>query len=253
MFADTQPVPFDGPAGPAVHGEFRVTDRAEIASLLRALMDGNVPLHLSTPDGAHYTSTVWAMDENAGRVSFTANVMDPGVHRVVESDEAVAVGYLDRIKVQFDAAQLMLVHGRSHCVLQAAWPRTVYRFQRRGAFRVRTLDRTSPTAVMRHPSIPEMTVSLRVLDVSAGGMALFQPHDMPALEPGIEIAGARVELDADTQFVATVMIRHVTSIQPNARGVRLGCELLGLDGAAQRALQRYIDQTQKRRRTMSLG
>jgi flagellar brake protein len=252
MFADTQPVPFDGPAGPAAHGEFRVTDRAEIAGLLRSLMDGNVPLHLSTPEGAAHSATLWTTDVHAGKIAFTANVLDPGVHRIVESDEAVAVGYLDRIKVQFDVSQVMLVHGRNHCVLQAAWPRTVYRFQRRGAFRVRTLDRTSPTAIVRHPSMPDMTLSLRVLDVSAGGMALFQPHDMPALEPGIEMAGARIELDADTQFVATVMIRHVTSIQPNARGVRLGCELRGLDGAAQRALQRYIDQTQKRRRTMAL-
>jgi hypothetical protein len=34
--------------------------------------------------------------------------------------------------------------------------------------------------------------------------------------------------------------------------VRIGCELQRLDGDAQRTLQRYIDQTQKRRRLLAL-
>jgi hypothetical protein len=48
-------------------------------------------------------------------------------------------------------------------------------------------------------------------------------------------------------------VHHISSIQPNARGVRLGCELLKLDGHAERSLQRYIDQTQKRRRLLTAG
>jgi c-di-GMP-binding flagellar brake protein YcgR len=90
-----------------------------------------------------------------------------------------------------------------------------------------------------------------VLDVSVGGCALFQPGNVPGLEPGLRIQRARVELDGETDFHATLVIHHVTSIQSQANGVRLGCELLNLDGAAQRALQRYIDQTQKRRRLMA--
>jgi hypothetical protein len=36
-------------------------------------------------------------------------------------------------------------------------------------------------------------------------------------------------------------------------GVRLGCEWQRLGGAAERTLQRWIDQAQKRRRMLSLG
>jgi c-di-GMP-binding flagellar brake protein YcgR len=35
-------------------------------------------------------------------------------------------------------------------------------------------------------------------------------------------------------------------------GMRLGCEFLALDAGTERSLQRYIDQTQKRRRLLSL-
>jgi hypothetical protein len=61
-----------------------------------------------------------------------------------------------------------------------------------------------------------------------------------------------VQLDADTDFRASLMVHHVSSVQSQAKGVRLGCELHNLSVDAQRALQRYIDQTQKRRRMMAL-
>jgi hypothetical protein len=44
----------------------------------------------------------------------------------------------------------------------------------------------------------------------------------------------------------------VTSIQPESRGVRLGCEMVNPSSDVLRGLQRYIDQTQKRQRMMSL-
>jgi len=68
---------------------------------------------------------------------------------------------------------------------RAELPREVFRFQRRNSFRVRTLPRSSPTMVLRHPGIPDMTLALRVLDVSTGGCALFLPNDVPPLSPGV--------------------------------------------------------------------
>ena len=61
-----------------------------------------------------------------------------------------------------------------------------------------------------------------------------------------------IELDTDTHFAATLQLRHVATIQPGARGARLGCEFLSLSPASQRYLQMYINQTQKRRRFLTL-
>ena len=146
----------------------------------------------------------------------------------------------------------MLVRGAKACSLQADMPREMYRFQRRRSFRVRTLGRGTPTALMRHPSIPDMQLGLRVLDVSNGGCALMLPGDVPPLSAGLEIRGVRIELDPDTRFDADLLLHHVTLIQTPSRGARLGCEFMHVQPQAQRALQRYIDQTQKRRRLLSL-
>jgi c-di-GMP-binding flagellar brake protein YcgR len=117
---------------------------------------------------------------------------------------------------------------------------------------VRTLERHSPTARLRHPAIPDMQLALRVIDVSIGGCALFLPADVPTLEPGLSLHGVHIELDADTRFGGTLLIQHLSSINARCDDLRVGCEWHSLPPDSERALQRYIDQTQKRRRLLSL-
>jgi c-di-GMP-binding flagellar brake protein YcgR len=252
MHSDTQPAAPDALGHSGANESLRVGDPVEVRALLKSLMDRGVTININGSDGSAYSTTLWTIDATQGKIAFTADLLAPAVHRLVEAEEAMAVGYLDQIKLQFEVADRMLVHGRRHCVLQAALPRELLRFQRRNAFRVRTLERSAPTARFRHPSIPDMALELRVLDVSVGGCALFMPADMPMFEPGVHINDCTLELDAGTLLRGTLVVHHVTSIQPDSRGVRLGCELLHLDPDATRSLQRYIDQTQKRRRMLSL-
>jgi len=252
MFEDTRPAPLDAMGSDDVLAEFRVTDPVEIRSLLKQLMDGVVPLNLSASDGSAYTTMLWTVDPASSRISFTADMMAHSVHDIVEADECAAVAYLDRVKVQFDVTDLVVVQGHKASVLQARLPREIFRFQRRNTFRVRTIERTAPTASFRHPGIPDMSLALRVLDVSIGGCALLQPANVPTLQPGAVIKGVRLSLDAETQIDAGLMLHHVTSTGAENGSVRLGCEIVGMSPTAQRALQLYIDQTQKRRRMMAL-
>ena len=251
MFEDTRPASLDALGTGDGLAEFRVTAPGEIRALLKQLMDDVVPLNLSASDGSAYTTTLWTLDPSADRISFTADTQSPAVHDIVEADECAAVAYLDRVKVQFDVTDLVLVQGHKASVLQARFPREMFRFQRRNTFRVRTIERTAPTASFRHPGIPDMSLALRVLDVSIGGCALLQPANVPMLQPGAVIRGVRLSLNAETQIDAGLMLHHVTSTGAENGSVRLGCEIVGLNPAAQRALQLYIDQTQKRRRMMS--
>lgn len=251
-FQDTQPAALGDDGGPDPWAPFRVTHSGEAAALLRQVRDGNVPVIVSFPGGA-WTTSLWSIDTAQGRMHFSANDNQPELQRLIDADEAVAVAYLDSVKLQFDVTGLMLVRGKQTCALQAHLPRDLYRFQRRSSFRVRPLERAAPSARLHHPAIPEMQLTLRVLDVSIGGCALLLPHNVPPLQAGTALADVSIEMDADTRFTVTLLLHHVTSIPPNDRGVRLGCEWQSISGAAERALQRYVDQTQKRRRLLSLG
>jgi len=256
MFEDTRPAEFDAAGDADAWAEFRVSPEAERLRVLRELRDGNVPVMLSSAGGDMLTTTLWALDAPQRRLSFNADAGSALLARLVESDEAVAVAYRDNVKLQFDLHGLVLVRGAMASVLQAALPTEIYRFQRRSAYRVRPPERHAPVARLRHPSMPEMMLALRVLDVSVGGCALWLPADVPPLQGGTELGELRLELDAETQFSCAATLRHVSSMgraDHSPVGRRVGCEWRQLAGHAERVLQRWIDQAQKRRRLLALG
>jgi c-di-GMP-binding flagellar brake protein YcgR len=175
--------------------------------------------------------------------------------RVVDANQAVAVAYMDSVKLQFELQGIMVVRGASASALQCALPHEIYRFQRRRSYRVRAPVRHSPVARLRHPGWPEMELALRIIDVSIGGCALWLPHDVPPLLAGTRLTDVQIELDAEARFAATLNLHHVSAMghggAGNATGVRLGCEWLELGSARERVLQRWIDRTQQRRRLLS--
>ncbi|WP_240636169.1 flagellar brake protein [Caldimonas tepidiphila] len=234
-------------------GDFRISEPLEVAALLRELVRQRALLTIAAPDGASYTTLLWEFDAERGLLRFSAGDHDdPGLARVLDATDAVAVGYLERIKVQFDVNGLVLVHtATGDSALNCALPAGVFRFQRRNAFRVRPLAQTEPTARFAHPLQREVQLALRVLDVSIGGVALFLPDGAPQVPPGTKLDRVELELDGDTRFDCGLRVHHLTGINAESRGVRLGCEIEGISSAGLRMLQRFIDLTQRRRRTMA--
>jgi c-di-GMP-binding flagellar brake protein YcgR len=261
MFENTRPAELDASGDCDPWGQFRVALPAERLSLLRALRDGSVPVVLNAPDGTAMTVTLWALDADQGRVNLSVDAHAPQLANLVEADEAVAVAYLEAVKLQFDLQDFMLVHGASSATLQCRLPDEIYRFQRRNAYRVRTRESHGPQASFRHPSMPEMRVELRVLDVSIGGCALWLPPDVPPLQAGTLVADVHLELDADTRFTSSIGLQHVSAQGAfhgspggnGTQGVRVGCEWRSLPASSERVLQRWIDRTQRRRHLLTLG
>ncbi|MCY7316940.1 MAG: flagellar brake protein [Rubrivivax sp.] len=275
MFQDTRPAQLDCTGGEDPWASFRVVPPQACLTLLRALCNGQVPLNLNGPDGSVLSTTLWSVDAKQQRLSFSAPPDTSALDRLVEAGEAVAVAYIDSVKLQFDIDRLLLVQGAQACALHSAMPASVLRFQRRQAWRVRPTEREALRAYLRHPAVADLPLALRVLDLSIGGCALWQPPDQPPLQAGTRIADVIVKLDGETQFRCGLILQHVAAVRSNSvsdsfidrvtdsglntsadsspGGVRLGCEWLALGGAAERTLQRWIDQMQKRRRHLALG
>lgn len=252
MFQDTRPASLDADGAEDPWGPFRVGHPQERLSLLRGLRDGQQPVVLSGPDGSSLTATLWSVDESRGLLTFSAQPGLPALDRLVEADEGVAVAYMDSVKLQWDLSGLVLLRGPRLSSLQSQLPASLYRFQRRSAFRVRTPARHAPVARLRHPAMPEMALTLRVLDLSLGGCALWCPADVPPLEAGTRLGEIAIELDPGTRFAAAATLAHVSSLGHHERGVRIGCEWQQLPPPAERLLQRWIDAAQRKRRLMAL-
>jgi c-di-GMP-binding flagellar brake protein YcgR len=249
----TRPAPLDGMKHDDGLDEFRVSSPREIQTLLKQLLDGSIVLNLNASDGSVFSSAIWTLDSARGTIGFNADPSDPALQALLECQDVVVVGYLDSVKLQFDVHDLMLVHGAKASVLSCPAPKVMYRFQRRNAFRVRPLIRASPVARIRHPDMPEQEFVLRVIDISIGGCAIFLPEEVPIMTAGVMLAGVSVELDIDTRLEVSMRLQHVTAINAEARGVRLGFEFKRIGGDSLRALQRFIDLTQKRGKLMALN
>jgi flagellar brake protein len=250
---ETRPAPLDGMNQDDGLDEFRVASPREIQALLKQLLDGSVLLNLNARDGSVFSSAIWTLDSLRGTMGFNADPADPAMQALLECDEVVVVGYLESVKLQFDVRDLVLVHGNRASVLSCPAPREMYRFQRRNAFRVRPLMRTGPVARFCHPDLPDNEFALRVIDISIGGCGVFLPEDVPLMNAGVTLNGVTVELDTDTRLEVNMRLQHVTSINAEARGVRLGFEFKRVGGDSLRALQRFIDLTQKRGKLMAIG
>jgi flagellar brake protein len=251
MFQHTQPARLDDSGGTDPWAPFAVQHKSEVLELLRQMRDASAPVVLAAPSGSSLSSTLWSLDTTTSRLSFSADAGAPQLQDLVDADEAVAVCYLDSVKLQFDLDHLILVRSANTTVLQAGLPSRLYRFQRRGSFRVRPAGRVGPQITLRHPALPDMLLELRLLDVSVGGCAVLLPQDVPELRPGTLLHGVQVELDSETAFVVSLQMHHVSSL--HVGGHRIGCEWHRIEPGAERALQRYVNQTQKRQRLLSLG
>jgi c-di-GMP-binding flagellar brake protein YcgR len=253
LFLDTVPALLDRGTQADPWFEFRVDSASEVLAALRQLRDSSVPVNLTPAGGeAAVGATLWAIDTAASRLSFSVADGAEALQALASAGSAVAVCYMESVKLQFPVAGLTAVKGARASALVGATPSHLYRFQRRGSFRVRTDPRQSPRALGRHPAVPALSVALRVLDVSDGGCGLHVPPETPAIRLGSVLQQLRFELDTEARFGATVVVRHQSEIRGGG-GVRLGCEWEDLDAAGQRSLRRYIEMMQRRRRLLSLS
>lgn len=232
--------------------EFRVTSLADRLTLMRQLRDASAPVLLQSPAGNTMNTSLWSLDDKRQRLSFSGDDQHPHLPTLLECGEVTATAYLDNVKLQFDLDDLVLVRGAQAVSLQAKLPADVFRFQRRGAYRVRLADRPTPVAMFRHPSMPEMQLSLRVLDVSASGCSMWLPGNVPPLQPGTALSRVVVELDIKTRFSANVTLQHVTAFSSDDPGQRLGCEWQPSSPASERTLQRWVDAAQRRSRLFKM-
>jgi len=246
--ADLQPLRPDPIADSVDLSEYRVSSPREIAAFLTQLSDNKIPVALNAPDGAIETTLLWTVDTDRRRLSFWADASDAKTQQQLARPSHVVVAYLHSVKLQFEIGALALQRGDPVSVLTCALPTELFRFQRRNAYRVRPLMNEALSARLVHPDIAGMPLELSVLDLSLGGCALLLPDDIPVPQRGTLLRQVEFDLDMDAPFRVDLRVQNVAPRPAAAPGMRIGCEFVDARSGAQRVLQRFVDDLQKRRR-----
>ncbi|MDC8773806.1 flagellar brake protein [Roseateles albus] len=219
-------------------GNFRVQASSEILSLLRTLQQQNTRISLSAPNGASLSGSINMVDPERGALSFDLASAQEQLQALMSADEVSAVAYLDQIRLQFELIDPVLINASLRCQI----PSLMYRFQRRQTFRVQS-NLSTPQVRMNHPLRPDLALSLRILDLSLGGVALLLPAEVEPFPLGCELASVQVILARDVRFKTSLRLQNARPIDDKGN-IQLGWTFTQLDAEATLFLQRYIDQTQ---------
>lgn len=252
MFQQTKPVANTEGKDEGNWAEFRLDSMREIAVQLKLLRDRNAPVSLNAGEGGSLVTAVWAVDEAQDLVSFSVDENQRGLKEILAAGKALAVAYVESVKLQFACEQMRVSQGNQGSALQVVFPKTLLRFQRRDAYRLRIPERNPPIARLQLPGRP-VAVKAKLVDLSIGGCSIHLPPDAPAVAEGATLPNVQIDLSPDLRIVTGLVVRRVFPMKDDKGadiGKRLGVGWTKTDGQMERTLQLYIDQVQRRQRMM---
>lgn len=217
--------------------------------VLRELCDRGLALHVGAAGTRGVAATLQLVDTLRQQLVLASQVDGIALARVLQARPLWAAAHVHNLRVQFALSAPGAVRegtsspaGRGErFLIQARWPREIYRTSRRRVARM-PVDggRAIRAPVARiHQGGPLVSArDLPVLDLGEGGCALLLPAGMVPPAPGSPLAGVELELDEGLVIVTDMVALHVQAL--GRRRHRVGCRWEDMAADDRRRLQRWL-------------
>ena len=229
------------------HSPFALREPAEIATLLRSLVEARSLISASLLPGGHACPTALLAVRDDGTLLLDGNRDEAMNQRMAAASRMLCMAQLDLVPIRFRlAAPRRIVH-EDYPAFVVAWPQGVLRMQRRETYRLQT-PATHPALL--HLGEPEQDApALRVLDISGGGLALAIPDGAQGpLQPGAQIGPCQLQLGEAAPLAVALQVVYIAPHEVRgARHWRAGCRFIDLVPAAEQQLMQYIFQVERQR------
>lgn len=234
--------PFPEPESPELE-RYNVYSRAEIVGTLRSLRDACVLVTAYfDADPGFGVTTLLAVDEAGGKVVFDALSVEVAQRRLLAAPKITFVGFVETIKLQFVSRGAQALLHADKPSFSVPLPDQVLRLQRRDAFRVRPPLSKPATCRLPLTAGSGEFESLRVLDISIGGLAVLTYPEKVDLSAGMLIDGCQLDLPGVGGTSVSLRVRHVDAVPRDEKARRCGCEFVRMAPAVQLMLARYVNQ-----------
>ena len=214
--------------------------RGEIVQKLRQLSKSNslVTVHFS---GHSILTTIVDVltDRNLLVLDFGADKEANEI--LVKSERAIVKTDFQGISAQFTIDNIRKARMQGNPSFACPLPESVLWVQRREFYRVKIPMSENVTCELIHGDMHRSEYP--VLDISTGGIALFDKNNELELEPGNVFHNSKLVLgDHDAAFL-NLEIRNRIPLNPNepSQGNRCGCAFLNLSGDFSASLQKFIN------------
>ncbi len=233
--------PFPEPESPDLE-RFTVYSRAEIVRLLNRLRDEGVLVtaYFDQEPGFVVTALL-AVNEEFEEVVFDCAAEAVAQKRLLASKRIVFVAFLDHVKVQFTASLAQATCHQNRPAFRVRMPQQLVRLQRREFFRVHPPLSKPAKCLVPYGEEARQYESLRVLDLSVGGLAVLTYPEKFELPPGKVVDDCLLDLPGVGSVAVRLMVRHVDRVRCDERARRCGCEFVDMAPQARVMLQRYVN------------
>lgn len=233
---------------------YLVRDKRSIAQLVTALAEKRCLLSIFLPGGTSFVSAVLSIADDGSWLILDRSPDETLNERASRVEVLTCVTRLEGIRIQFDLDGVDRFPYDGFEALRAAMPRVLLRLQRRECYRL-SVPISNPVScriTTRSTTGEQRTTELRVLDISAGGLALVVQPEQLDLQPGITFDNCQLVLPEVEPAAVKLKLRNqfMLETRSGAKIVRAGCEFIDLPGKLATNLQRYIFKVERDRRAL---
>lgn len=178
---------------------------------------------------------------------------EPSRHAaMLEHGSCIVVGFLDQLKIQFEAT--FVDSDITSTVARCQIPSSVFRIQRRSAYRIRPpVGQDGKVSVRGEPGEEDY---FELVDVSATGLSFRRLAQDRFFSIGERLDHARMELGSIAPVPCCIQVRVVIKLQeviglPSAW--RIGCEFVNMPAEIERAVQVYVQDTERTLRRLRMA
>ncbi|PKO55168.1 MAG: flagellar brake protein [Betaproteobacteria bacterium HGW-Betaproteobacteria-21] len=238
--------------------QYLLHGRRQVRQLLQELIDGHalISAHPSPGKNSFLTALI-TLSDNDDWLFFDVS-QDPVINRhCLQADQLICATEFEKIRIQFSLSRITEAQLEGRAAFAAPVPDTLLRLQRREYYRLHV-----PLAhglVCRLPAEGEAPlrprIEARVLDISAGGLALHLPSSDTGLSIGCTLQDCRLTLPLGEPLSVELEVRNIS--RQNGRNgsetLRIGCRFVDLPPTADTQIQRYIFRTERERCALERG
>lgn len=234
--------------------KYAITSEQDIRSLLKRLMDQRSLFTAHFGEGRLFLLTALLGFAEDGGLYVDVSAEDEINARVRAAASLLFRSQLDHVEVRFRCGPAVPTEYEGMPAFHVPLPTQVRYLQRREFFRL-----PIPVSQPVHCEVPvapaadgrpRAPMKLRVLDIGAGGLALWLPPGQEtALEAGMRLEGCRLGLPEAGAIQLALQVRHVYE-HTDARGqprTQAGCAFLTPSPALQAMVQRYVMRVERER------
>jgi flagellar brake protein len=216
--------------------------QTDIVFYLRAIKDrkANVSVYAGRARDS-FPSAVLEIDDGRNTMLMDLPGDEAQMAQAGKASPLVFLTSLERVKVQFMVAGGTITTHDGRPALACALPTRMLRLQRRDYYRLILPPHPPLRCLIPDPDKDGRMIEADIVDISGGGLAVVAPPDGLSLSVDSVIDQCQITLPELGTITATLQVRNMFRVtERSGPQLRAGCQFVGLPGAADALIQRYI-------------